>query len=364
MKTSSLELLREVLVLPTAPFREGAVVAFVRNWAKERKLKLESDDAGNLFIRYKKGKPAGARWFFTAHMDHPGFVATKRRGRTVWAHFRGGVRLEYFSGARMRFFTEAGEVDGTVETAVVDKKLGWLRCRIRMDEPAPVKAGTVGMWAFPGVRVRGSRVYARACDDLAGLASILATLDELCRRKAVADVTALFTRAEEVGFIGCLAACKRQSVPKNSYVVSIETSSVTPSARLGDGVIIRAGDRTSIFDAELTMYLTALARGIFANEKGFRFKQQIMPGGTCESTAFCAFGYQATGLCIPLGNYHNMGPKARVRPEIVSADDYGSLVRLLVAIAEMPSSPRVLSPGMRKKLEASLKQREAYLKPV
>ena len=31
-----------------------------------------------------------------------------------------------------------------------------------------------------------------------------------------------------------------------------------------------------------------------------------MPGGACEATAFSAYGYESTCLCLPLGNYHNM----------------------------------------------------------
>jgi endoglucanase len=70
-----------------------------------------------------------------------------------------------------------------------------------------------------------------------------------------------------------------------------------------------------------------------------------MDGGTCNSTAFVAFGYDASGLCLPLGNYHNMtipgevgygcgttaGPG--IATETIDLDDFAGLVRILVSCA-------------------------------
>jgi endoglucanase len=67
-----------------------------------------------------------------------------------------------------------------------------------------------------------------------------------------------------------------------------------------------------------------------------------MPGGTCEATAFGAFGYHSTCLCLPLGNYHNMididgvaagARPARVGPEFISVGDFHGLVDMLVVCA-------------------------------
>jgi endoglucanase len=64
-----------------------------------------------------------------------------------------------------------------------------------------------------------------------------------------------------------------------------------------------------------------------------------MAGGSCEATAFGAYGYEATCLCLPLGNYHNMGDLDRVQlghvparpaPEIISLSDFDGLVSLLI----------------------------------
>ena len=53
----------------------------------------------------------------------------------------------------------------------------------------------------------------------------------------------------------------------------------------------------------------------------------------CEATAFAGFGYRAGGLCLPLGNYHNIGKDLRPRAEYVSVSDLVQLMRLTVAAA-------------------------------
>jgi putative aminopeptidase FrvX len=88
----SLQLLHELCSLPTAPFVEGRVVEYVERFAKQRRLKLSRDAFGNLLLELPTRSRA-PRWVFTAHMDHPGLVATRMRsdGRTLEAAFRGWV---------------------------------------------------------------------------------------------------------------------------------------------------------------------------------------------------------------------------------------------------------------------------------
>jgi endoglucanase len=85
-----------------------------------------------------------------------------------------------------------------------------------------------------------------------------------------------------------------------------------------------------------------------------------MAGGACEASVFCHAGYDATCLCLPLGNYHNMphldalqaggydraslGPPRAAREFIHSWDYYG-LVDLLVALAMKPPTPELAAGG-------------------
>ena len=67
-----------------------------------------------------------------------------------------------------------------------------------------------------------------------------------------------------------------------------------------------------------------------------------MAGGSCEATAFGGYGYRAAGLCLPLGNYHNMGNLDEVEGgegaatplmEVISLADFHALVDLLLVAA-------------------------------
>ena len=342
MHDNHLEILRDILSLPTAPFCEEAVVEVVRRFADARGLTFRQDKGGNVVLRYRKAAARGRRplrWVFAAHMDHPGFVAARRRGRTLWARFLGSVEKRYFPGSRARFFAPGGEIAGTVEAVRKSPDGTGLSVRLTLDRPADIPPGTVGMWDIPAMRVRGRHVSARACDDLAGVASVLCALDDLSRRGVAADVTGLLTRAEESGFVGALAACRDRTLPHTALLVAIEASAAQPEAPLGSGVVVRVGDRTRTFDPSLTAHVDAVAKAMSRHHRGFRFGRHLMPGGTCESTVYAAWGYTTAAVCIPLGNYHNRGRGGRIAPEQIDLDDFVSLVQLLTSLAESKAAP-------------------------
>lgn len=93
-----------------------------------------------------------------------------------------------------------------------------------------------------------------------------------------------------------------------------------------------------------------------------------MAGGACEATVFCAFGFEATCVCLPLGNYHNMGnldevqagkdgAQADIDSEFISVDDFEGLVDLLVACGS--NLPEV--GGMMEKLDKLWAERRFVL---
>ena len=144
----------------------------------------------------------------------------------------------------------------------------------------------------------------------------------------------LLTRAEEVGFIGGIAAVRLGTIPKRSYVVAMETSSELPSARMGDGPILRGGDRASTFTPNVTAHCHRVARELSAGDRHFQYQRKLMDGGTCESSAYCTLGLEATGLCIALGNYHNIDVKRRrIAPEYIDLSDFEGVVKWFVALA-------------------------------
>ncbi len=280
-----LAIARRILAQPTAPFHEDAVRREIRALLSDcPHVRLVEDRYGNLLAHYRRGK-AAARFAFAAHMDHPAYVGRE---------FLGGVPERY-----------------------------------RKKKPPTRKFGAFRMWDLPACEVRTGRIRSRACDDLIGCAAIVAALRELEHAGAECSAWGLFTRAEEVGFIGAIELAKSGRLPKGVTVVSLETSSVKGGpVTIGGGPIIRVGDRTSIFDSAATAQLQAAAKGA-----GIPHQRALMQGGTCEATAYALFGYRTAAMCVALGNYHNCGARDRIASEYVSVADSLGMARLCVAAA-------------------------------
>src|SRR5689334_12955940 len=99
-------ILKQICAVPTAPFVEGRVYAYVDEFVRRRrKLRLSRDRFGNRLIELRAPRAASRspRLIFVAHTDHPGFVADKMLdARTLRADFHGSVLREYVQGATVR----------------------------------------------------------------------------------------------------------------------------------------------------------------------------------------------------------------------------------------------------------------------
>jgi len=379
MKSDPRRLLTDFVSLPTAPFCERAPLDFIRRFVAARPaLSIRADRFGNLIVRYRRG-PARARpVVFAGHLDHPGFIATgtDKTGR-VAADFRGWVDRNYFLGQRVRFFTPAGEVVATIDSVDGSTRPGRPRNaeprvqslrnekppeRVTLRARRPIPPGSVGMWDFPGARIRGHTLYARACDDVAGVSAILAALDQLCRTRARGDCIAFFTRAEEVGFGGALAAVADKVLPRRAIVVAVECSRAIIGVAMGGGPVLRVGDKATIFTPAATAWCQVVAEKLAAADKHFRFQRKLMDGGTCESTVYCHYGYEATGLCLALGNYHNMDrDKKWIAPEFIDLRDFDNLVKWFVALATTKLPYTGTHPGLDQRLKLLLKRHRPRL---
>lgn len=359
--------LAALLACPTAPFREQAVVDFLQRWARRAGAEFRQDGAGNVLLRCHAGAPRRSRWVLQAHMDHPAFVvAGPAEGGRVWAEFRGGVLPEYFragrAGARIRLFAPGGELVARLATAQADATGPFPRYELAGRGVASVPPGTVGMWDFPPAVVKGDVLSARGCDDIVGVAAALCAAERARRRKNAPDVTLLLTRAEEVGFVGATAAARDGSLPRGAWVLGIETSSAAAGGlSLGDGVVLRAGDRWRTFDAGCSAVVATVAEKLAKTDKQFRFIRRLMPGGVCESSSFNLLGVRSAAVCVPLGNYHNMGPAGRVGPEQIHLDDFDSLVKLLAAVLVEPTTPAQADAAQRRLVNSRYRKLKRFL---
>ena len=343
-------------------------MVWIDNWlaSRRKRLDIRRDDAGNFLIQRKDRIRQARPILITAHLDHPAFVVVTpppSTGSAVARHralleFRGGVNDPYFVGTPIEVIDYAQSRHAGVITTLDSNHKPFKRVTVRFDAPpAPntIAAGDVGRWLLPAPRIATRQLQPRlpsgptrptrviethACDDLAAVAAACAAFDRLLKNKAAANVGLLFTVAEEVGFIGAIHAARSGFIPKGARLICLENSRSFPhDSPIGAGAIMRVGDRLSVFSPSLTNELSKLFTAHAKRNPHFRWQRKLMAGGACEATAFAAYGFESTCLCLPLGNYHNMsdidGVSAGQRPaiiacEFVALDDFHSLIEMLV----------------------------------
>jgi endoglucanase len=352
--------LLELTALETAAGREDAVIEWIERWVDARPdLERRTDDAGNILVRAAARDDSMLPVVLTAHMDHPAFVVERVEGDEIHLTFRGGVRDPYFVNAPITIHTGSGDTEATVQSAGKADPLR--KCVAACDGGASgIKPGDIGRWTMPPAQIKGGMLYTNACDDLAALCAALETLERLRTTDKPDNTQLLLTRAEEVGFIGAIAACKLGTLPDGAKVIALENSRAFAESPIGAGPIVRVGDKMSTFSPSLTRAISVVAEQLAkdrSEQDAFLWQRKLMPGGSCEASVFCAYGHDATCVCLPLGNYHNMAgladvergderaiAEARCAQEIISIDDYEGLVDLLEACAlSLGETPGIMS---------------------
>lgn len=392
VRETHLAWLLEVSSLPTAAGREQRVVEWIKRWADGRtNLQLTEDPAGNLHIQrpnFKVADGLSARpIYFTAHLDHPAFVVERILSPdVVELSFRGGVMEDYFKNARVAIFNAADTRLGGVLTEKLDAPMLSVG---GVPRPSPfghylaeldagrstqtLEVGDVATWDLPRAELIAGIVHTPACDDLAALAAAISAYDVLTSSESSAplDVRLLFTRAEEIGFIGAIAACTHTTMPRDARVLALENSRSFADSPIGGGPIVRVGDRVSVFSPSLTDAVAKRAEevaggpaSVRASEKqsalpAWKWQRKLMAGGACEASVFCDAGYESTCICLPLGNYHNMADlenvqlgknttPPRIEREFIARSDYEGLVDLLIACGHQLAPSSTVRPMVEK----------------
>ena len=362
-----LKWLMELTAIPTAAGQEGRVIEWIERWVKKQSgIALRHDKFGNLLLTQKR-KSSKKPIYITAHLDHPAFVVRKQIDDLhLEMEFRGGVNDAYFVGANVEVFdNDDNGYIGTIQS-LNPKAKPFKRVIVKLKKGVAgiLLKDDIARWKFNPPIIKNGLLHAPACDDLAGVAAALCALDKIKRLPALGHVGVLLTRAEEIGFVGAIAAAKNKSVPKTSRLLCLETSRSFPESPIGGGPILRVGDKTSVFGPDITNAVSEIMNA----QKKLTWQRKLMPGGTCESTAFCEYGYLSTCLCLALGNYHNMkdidgvlqkNKPAKVAPEFISVNDFHGLVEMLKIICRDLDKPRKAS--LRKSLETRLKMYQKIL---
>jgi endoglucanase len=332
-----LEFLARLGAQPAVAFHEYGVASTIKTILEELGLGYRADAYGNIIVRISGQDSAQIPIAFVAHMDHPGFeaIAThedclvgKALGGVPVASFSGGIPVQMVTAQSQRLpAATVGRWGNEADRQVL----------IRLNKPQPLDLPCPAVIDLVDFELDGEFIRMRALDDLAGCASILATLSTLSGQPAPGDVYGVFTRAEEVGLVGARLMAEAGTLPRETLVVSMESSRTLPGAAIGAGPVIRVGDAASTFNAEAETTLVRAQEKLQAGPEGFKVQRQLMSGGTCEATAFALYGYRTTGIAFPLGNYHNSGPDGRVEAEYIHVDDFmGGVTLMTMAVQSVP----------------------------
>ena len=261
MEFDFLQFAKLLIRTPTAPFHEHFALDIARSFAAERPLiQVRHDRCGNSLLLYDGGGQEEEDEFIvlTAHLDHPGLVwrSAHESGRALF-EILGGVELAQALATGVRIFdlnrppTQRG-IPGTIVRTTEGEGTRYPLLEVATARDIPQGPGTFAMWDLPAFRVQGRRLSGRAIDDLAGAAVALCVLDSLVRHQASVRLGVLLTRAEEVGFVGMLAALDAGFLSRRALYINIECSSVAAGAVLGAGPILRVGDRLWVFDPDIS----------------------------------------------------------------------------------------------------------------
>ena len=341
----ALSILRGLGSCPATPFFEGLPARYITEALRRAGVEYFSDEFGNVVAHVTaKTESSGTPVAFVAHMDHPGFEVVEIEGAGGVARAMGAVPAASLTkpapvfvlapdGRRIPGVTEPHEDTVDPNDRNADRLV-----RVRLNETIGLEPPLSLVFDLIDFELDGDTIRMRAVDDLAGCAAILAALERVGRDGAATDVYGVFTRAEEGGLFGARLMAEATMLPKETVIVSVESSAVIPGVVQGAGPVIRTGDALTTFDSEAERVLTAAAASIRGREPGFKAQRQLMSGGVCEATAFSSAGYAVTGVAFPLGNYHNAtttipDPEGEVAEEFIRVSDYLGGVELLAEAA-------------------------------
>ncbi len=404
------KILEEILSQPTAPYREEHVRRILEKILNEHSVPYFIDPIGNIiagvaskaeYLKAVKTKSKDPLRMAIAHMDHPGFHGIKWLSKNELAFdWLGGSATQSLEGRKVWLADHTGRL-GHAEMLTFEPHesgRGILRGTLKVTEwkgqaldkntdPSATFAADTIYGGF-GFRApfwqEGDLIYTSAADDLVGVFSIVSTLIDLhgekpsakkplkkSKKKAskkLVKFIGLLSRAEEVGFIGTLGHLELgwMKNPKRPLIVlSLETSRTLSGAEIGQGPVVRLGDRMNVFDPGLTYLFTQMAQTVLPG----RFQRRIMDAGSCEGSAALAYGLPTIAISVPLGNYHNQsleggpdaGPPNSSAPEYVSLSDVEGMRTLIGALIHQPLDWADPYRKVRLKFKDSLKSAKKLL---
>ncbi len=307
-----------------------AVAKRLPAWAKP-----EVDAKGNLIVTFGQG---GREIAFVAHTDELGYEITAiQEDGTATVRKRGGFFDSLLEAHPVLVHTSRGQVP-----AIVAPRPNYQRAsesQPKADEVA-IDFGTTSRQQTEGLGVAkgdtatvrksfstlaGTRGSARAIDDRAGCAALLAALARIDPAKVTNRITFAWVVEEETGLAGSGALAERLHP---AYVFAVDTfvssdSPVDPQRMalvpLGTGAVLRAVDNSSITPPDTVAKIRAMAAA-----RRIPTTVGVTSGGN-DGSQFSRFGSTVVPISWP-GRYSHSPV------EVIDSRDLDALVNLVVML--------------------------------
>jgi putative aminopeptidase FrvX len=267
-----------------APMRD-AVRAALPAWARDS---VTADSAGNLVLALGPDRDTSV---FIAHMDeigfevqhiaHDGTVSLRTRGGFFASLWEGQTALLHIDGEKVpsRDARSCGAArDGPLRGVFVPRDTtsrkqptqltAWFGLDSARLAAAGVTAGASVTSYKCSARLGSTRFTARAIDDRAGVAALVIALETVERTKLDHKVIFAWSTREEIGLEGAKALAEELGTSvQHVYAIDTFVSSDSPlesrrfaAAAIGDGVVSRALDNSSVTPPDDVDRITRLAR--------------------------------------------------------------------------------------------------------
>ena len=354
-----LEILETLGKQPATSYFEEKVAHAIEGLLTDAAIPHASDEYGNIIARLTRQPSVGAQSSrpiaLVAHMDHPGFEIVDVDGTRLKLQMRGRVSdvvyeqqidlvVHCANGSVCRARTTGADGDREARILYAD-----------MQQPEALTLPAFAVFDLPDCEFGDTRVFARALDDLAGCAATFAVLETLSGESEPIDIFGIFTRAEEEGLVGARLLAATGALPKETLVVSVESSRTLPGAEQENGPVIRVGDAVSTFSQSAEEVLQAARAKLMGRNPPIPVQRQLMSGGVCEASVFVAHGYESTGIAFPLAHYHNGFGEDSVQAENIAIGDFLGGVELLLEAARSMDSPQQEPAGSAPSIYARLR---------
>ena len=307
-----------------------AVTKRLPAWAKP-----QVDSKGNLIVTFGQG---GREIAFVAHTDELGYEITAiQEDGTATVRKRGGFFDSLLEAHPVLVHTGRGQVP-----AIVAPRPNYQRAsewqpkaeEILIDFGTTSRQQTEGLGVAKGdtatvrksfARLAGTRGSARAIDDRAGCAALLAAIARIDPAKVTNRITFAWVVEEETGLAGSGALAERLHP---DYVFAVDTfvssdSPVDPQRMalipLGTGAVLRAVDNSSITPPETVAKIRAMAAA-----RQIPTTVGVTSGGN-DGSQFSRFGTTVVPISWP-GRYSHSAV------EVIDSRDLDALVNLIVML--------------------------------